>query len=103
MNRNNTIKGLIESCIDSSDVNIEKAELIDTYDEIKSEVEKEREEYKQISKQIEQLNQRLIEIKNRIAKFDYKYKKAKRENDEDRADYYWDLFRHFKKILEGEE
>lgn len=26
MNRNNTIKGLIESCIDSRDVNIEKAE-----------------------------------------------------------------------------
>lgn len=41
-----------------------KAELIDTYDELKSEVEKEREEYKQISKTIEQLNQRLIEIKN---------------------------------------
>lgn len=41
-----------------------KAELIDTYDEIKIEVEREREEYKQISKQIEQLNQRLIEIKN---------------------------------------
>jgi len=26
MNRNNTIKGLIESCIDSRNVNIEKAE-----------------------------------------------------------------------------
>lgn len=26
MNKNNTIKGLIESCIDSRDVNIEKAE-----------------------------------------------------------------------------
>ena len=41
-----------------------KANLIDTYDELKSEVEKEREEYKQISKTIEQMNQRLIEIKN---------------------------------------
>ena len=41
-----------------------KAKLIDTYDELKSEVEKEREEYKQILKTIQQLNQRLIEIKN---------------------------------------
>lgn len=41
-----------------------KAGLIDTYNEIKIEVEREREEYKQISKQIEQLNRRLIEINN---------------------------------------
>ena len=41
-----------------------KAELIDTYDEIKIEVKRERKEYKQILKQMEQLNQRLIEIKN---------------------------------------
>lgn len=38
-------------------------------------------------------------IKNRMAKFDYEYKKSKRKNDEDRADYYWDLFRHFKKNI----
>lgn len=33
MNKNNTIKGLIESCIDSRDVDIENAEVILSADE----------------------------------------------------------------------
>lgn len=41
-----------------------KAGLIDTYDEIKIEVEREKEEYKQISEQIQQLNKKLMEIRN---------------------------------------
>ena len=33
----------------------------------------------------------------------YEFEKAKRKNDNDRADYYWDLIRNFIKILESEE
>lgn len=42
-------------------------------------------------------------IENKIDKFDYNFEKAKRKNDNDRADYYWDLIRNFKKLLESEE
>lgn len=42
-------------------------------------------------------------IEDKIDKFDYEFEKAKRKNDEDRANYYWDLIRNFKKILESEE
>lgn len=42
-------------------------------------------------------------IENKIDKFDYEFEKAKRKNDNDRADYYWDLIRNFKKMLESEE
>ena len=42
-------------------------------------------------------------IENKIDKFDYEFNKAKRKNDNDRADYYWDLIINFKKILENEE
>lgn len=40
--------------------------------------------------------------KNKIDKFDYEFEKAKRKNDNDRADYYWDLIINFKKLLGGE-
>lgn len=39
-------------------------------------------------------------IENKIDKFDYEFEKAKRKNDNDRANYYWDLIGNFKKILE---
>lgn len=42
-------------------------------------------------------------IENKIDKFDYEFEKAKRKNDNDRADYYWDLIGNFKKLLESEE
>lgn len=42
-------------------------------------------------------------IENKIDKFDYEFEKAKRKNDNDRANYYWDLTRNFKKLLESEE
>lgn len=42
-------------------------------------------------------------IEDKIDKFDYEFEKAKRKNDEDRANYYWDLIRNFKKVLEIEE
>lgn len=42
-------------------------------------------------------------IENKIDYFDYEFEKAKRKNNNDRADYYWDLIRNFKKLLESEE
>lgn len=39
-------------------------------------------------------------IENKIDKFDYEFEKAKRKNDNDRANYYWDLIGNFKKLLE---
>lgn len=41
-------------------------------------------------------------IENKIDKFDYEFEKAKRKNDKDRADYYWDLIRNFIKLLREE-
>lgn len=41
-------------------------------------------------------------IENKIDKFDYEFEKAKRKNYQERADYYWDLIRNFKKLLEEE-
>lgn len=41
-------------------------------------------------------------IENKIANFDYEYKKAERKNNQERANYYWDLTRNFIKILESE-
>lgn len=40
-------------------------------------------------------------IENKIANFDYEYKKAERKNNQERANYYWDLTRNFIKILGG--
>ena len=42
-------------------------------------------------------------IENKIDRFDYEFEKAKKQNDKDKSDYYWDLIRNFKKMLESEE
>lgn len=41
-------------------------------------------------------------IENKIDRFDYKFEKAKKQNKNDIADYYWDLIINFKKLLESE-
>ena len=61
---------------------------------------------KQVYQQNKELKQdyyNLInKIENKIDRFDYEFKKAKRQNDKDKSDYYWDLIRNFKKLLGGE-
>lgn len=42
-------------------------------------------------------------IENKIDRFDYEFEKAKRQNNKDKSDYYWDLIINFKKLLESEE
>ena len=42
-------------------------------------------------------------IENKIDRFDYEFEKAKKQNNKDKSDYYWDLIRNFRKLLESEE
>ena len=42
-------------------------------------------------------------IENKIDRFDYKFEKAKRQNNKDKADCYWNLIINFKELLESEE
>lgn len=57
----------------------------------------------QQNKELKQDYYNLInKIENKIDRFDYEFEKAKRKNDKDRADYYWDLIINFKKMLGGE-
>lgn len=42
-------------------------------------------------------------IENKIDRFDYEFEKAKRQNNKDKSDYYWNLIINFKKLLESEE
>jgi hypothetical protein len=64
-------------------------------------------DYKRVLKENETYKKQYFglidKIENKIDKFDYEFEKAKRKNDNDRADYYWNLIRNFIKILESEE
>ena len=63
-------------------------------------------DYKKVLKENETYKKQYFglidKIENKIANFDYEYKKAERKNNQERADYYWDLTRNFIKILESE-
>lgn len=63
-------------------------------------------DYKRILKEKETYKKQYFclidKIENKIDKFDYEFEKAKRKNYQERADYYWDLIRNFKKLLEKE-
>lgn len=64
-------------------------------------------DYKRILKENETYKKQYFclidKIENKIDKFDYEFEKVKRKNYQERADYYWDLIRNFKKLLESEE
>jgi hypothetical protein len=63
-------------------------------------------DYKRILKENEELNKNynslIDKIILKIDEYDYKFEKAKRQNKNDIADYYWDLIGNFKKLLGGE-
>lgn len=42
-------------------------------------------------------------IEDKIDRFDYKFEKAKRQNNKDKSDCYWNLIINFKELLESEE
>ena len=63
--------------------------------------------YKRALKENEELNKNynslIDKIILKIDEYDYKFEKAKKQNKNDIADYYWDLIINFKKLLDGEE
>ena len=63
-------------------------------------------DYKRVLKENETYKKQYFclidKIENKIDKFDYEFEKAKRKNYQERADYYWDLIRNFKKLIEEE-
>ena len=65
--------------------------------ELQKSVDQIYDDYQDIGKMYFNLTEK---IENKIDKFDYEFEKAKRKNDKDRADYYWDLIINFKKLLE---
>ena len=63
--------------------------------------------YKRALKENEELNKNynslIDKIILKIDEYDYKFEKAKKQNKNDIANYYWDLIINFKKLLDGEE
>lgn len=59
-----------------------------------------------LQKENEELNKNynflIDKIILKIDEYDYKFEKAKKQNKNDIADYYWDLIINFKKLLGGE-
>ena len=63
-------------------------------------------DYKRVLKENEELNKNynflIDKIILKIDEYDYKFEKAKKQNKNDIADYYWDLIINLKKLLGGE-
>ena len=63
--------------------------------------------YKRVLKENEKLKKDyynvINKIENKIDRFDYKFEKAKRQNNKDKSDCYWNLIINFKELLESEE
>lgn len=59
-------------------------------------------DYRRVLKENEELKEDyynvINKIENKIDRFDYEFEKAKRQNNKDKSDYYWDLIRNLKKI-----
>ena len=73
------------------------------YDEIETIFDLLEKQNKEIESTKKEYYSLINRIENKIDYFDYEFEKAKRKNNNDRADYYWDLIRNFKKLLESEE
>lgn len=73
---------------------------------IKKEIEHYKEHIVKLQKENEELNKNynslIDKIILKIDEYDYKFEKAKKQNKNDIADYYWDLIINFKKLLGGE-
>lgn len=64
-------------------------------------------DYKRVLKENEKLKKDyynvINKIENKIDRFDYKFEKAKRQNNKDKSDCYWNLIINFKELLGSEE
>lgn len=66
--------------------------------QLRTEVNSLKEENEELNKNYNSLIDKII---LKIDEYDYKFEKAKRQNKNDIADYYWDLIRNFKQLLGG--
>lgn len=77
------------------------------YSAMLTELDKNECDYKRALKENEELNKNynslIDKIILKIDEYDYKFEKAKKQNKNDIADYYWDLIKNLKKLLESEE
>lgn len=77
------------------------------YSAMLTELDKNECDYKRVLKENEELNKNynslIDKIILKIDEYDYKFEKAKKQNKNDIADYYWDLIKNLKKLLESEE
>lgn len=73
----------------------------------KENLEEKLSDYKRVLKENEELKKDyynvINKIENKIDRFDYEFEKAKRQNNKDKSDYYWDLIINFKKLLDGND
>ena len=68
-------------------------------EQLRTEVNSLKEENEELNKNYNSLIDKII---LKIDEYDYKFEKAKSQNKNDIADYYWDLIRNFKQLLGGE-
>ena len=77
----------------------ERIEMSNKNCELEFEVEELQKANEEINKNYNSLIDKII---LKIDEYDYKFEKAKKQNKNDIADYYWDLIINFKKLLGGE-
>lgn len=83
-----------------NELETKRKEYQETYKDVREELRELKKENEELKKDYYNL---INKIENKIDRFDYEFEKAKRQNDKDKSDYYWDLIRNFKKMLESEE
>ena len=89
---------IIETSLNLKNKN--KEELMLLLNESLGVIEKLQKENEELNKNYNFLIDKII---LKIDEYDYKFEKAKKQNKNDIADYYWDLIINFKKLLGGEE
>lgn len=88
---------IIETSLNLKNKN--KEELMLLLNESLGVIEKLQKENEELNKNYNFLIDKII---LKIDEYDYKFEKAKKQNKNDIADYYWDLIINFKKLLGGE-
>lgn len=73
---------------------------VEEYLKLKQQIKESQKENKELKKDYYNV---INKIENKIDRFDYEFEKAKRKNNKDKSDYYWNLIINFKKLLESEE
>ena len=101
-----TIEKFIEKCykydesVEIKGISVgEEYRMLNTVCKALNLIEKLQKENEELNKNYNFLIDKII---LKIDEYDYKFEKAKKQNKNDIADYYWDLIINFKKLLGGE-